>query len=42
MRRLNDLLAAENEQMMFVTVFYGVLHLPSGGLRYVNASDNTT
>ena len=40
MRRLNDLLAAENEQMMFVTVFYGVLHLPSGGLRYVNAGHN--
>ena len=40
MRRLNDLLAAENEQMMFVTVFYGVLHLPSGQLRYVNAGHN--
>ena len=39
-RRLNDLLAAENEQMMFVTVFYGVLHLPSGQLRYVNAGHN--
>ena len=40
MRRLNDLLAAENEQMMFVTVFYGVLHLPTGQLRYVNAGHN--
>lgn len=40
MRRLNDLLAAENEQMMFVTLFYGVLHLPSGQLRYVNAGHN--
>lgn len=39
-RRLNDLLAAENEQMMFVTVFYGVLHLPTGELRYVNAGHN--
>ncbi|QXZ09124.1 SpoIIE family protein phosphatase [Comamonas sp. Y33R10-2] len=39
-RRLNDLLAAENEQMMFVTIFYGVLHLPSGQLRYVNAGHN--
>ena len=40
MRRLNDLLAAENEQMMFVTIFYGVLHLPTGELRYVNAGHN--
>lgn len=38
--RLNDLLAAENEQMMFVTLFYGVLHLPSGRLDYVNAGHN--
>lgn len=40
-RRLNDLLAAENEQMMFVTVFYGVLHLPTGQLCYVNAGHNS-
>lgn len=40
MRKLNDLLAAENEQMMFVTVFYGVLHLPSGRVAYVNAGHN--
>lgn len=38
--QLNDLLAAENEQMMFVTLFYGVLHLESGELRYVNAGHN--
>lgn len=38
--QLNDLLAAENEQMMFVTLFYGVLHLPSGQVRYVNAGHN--
>lgn len=38
--QLNDLLAAENEQMMFVTLFYGVLQLESGQLRYVNAGHN--
>lgn len=40
LEQLNDLLAAENEQMMFVTLFYGVLHLPSGQVRYVNAGHN--
>ncbi len=38
--QLNDLLAAENEQMMFVTLFYGVLHLGSGQVQYVNAGHN--
>ena len=38
--QLNDLLAAENDQMMFVTLFYGVLHLPTGQLQYVNAGHN--
>lgn len=38
--KLNDLLAKENEQMMFVTIFYGVLHLPSGKVTYVNAGHN--
>ena len=38
--QLNDLLANENEQMMFVTLFYGVLHLPTGQLQYVNAGHN--
>jgi sigma-B regulation protein RsbU (phosphoserine phosphatase) len=37
---LNDQLCADNEQMMFVTVFYGVLHLPSGRFDYVNAGHN--
>lgn len=37
---LNDQLCAENDQMMFVTVFYGVLHLPTGRLSYVNAGHN--
>lgn len=38
--QLNDLLAAENEQMMFVTLFYGVLALDSGRFEYVNAGHN--
>ena len=38
--QLNDLLAAENEQVMFVTMFYGVLDLDSGEMRYVNAGHN--
>lgn len=37
---LNNQLCAENDQMMFVTVFYGVLHLPSGRFNYVNAGHN--
>ncbi len=37
---LNDQLCADNEQMMFVTVFYGVLHLPTGRFSYVNAGHN--
>ena len=39
-RRLNDLLAEENEQMLFVTLFYGVLDLNSGRVTYVNAGHN--
>lgn len=35
--RLNAQLEAENEQMMFVTLVYGVLDLASGEFRYVNA-----
>ncbi len=38
--RLNDLLAAENEQMMFVTLIYGVIDLRSGRLTYTNAGHN--
>lgn len=37
---LNDQLCAENDQMMFVTVFYAVLQLSSGQLTYVNAGHN--
>lgn len=38
--QLNDQLCAENDQMMFVTVFYAVLELSTGKLRYVNAGHN--
>jgi len=38
--RLNDLLSRENEQMMFVTLFYGVVDLQTGDLRYANAGHN--
>ncbi|MCK9516903.1 MAG: SpoIIE family protein phosphatase [Ottowia sp.] len=38
--QLNRLLAAENEQMMFVTLFYGVLDLRRGTVDYVNAGHN--
>ncbi|MET4580116.1 PP2C family protein-serine/threonine phosphatase [Ottowia thiooxydans] len=38
--RLNEQLCAENEQMMFVTVFLCVLDLESGALDYVNAGHN--
>jgi phosphoserine phosphatase RsbU/P len=40
MTRLNEQLCAENEQMMFVTAFLGVLHLPTGTLTFVNAGHN--
>ncbi|TCT07988.1 SpoIIE family protein phosphatase [Aquabacter spiritensis] len=39
-RRLNDLLALENEQMLFVTVFYAVIDLDTGRVNYVNAGHN--
>lgn len=37
---LNDQLCMENDQMMFVTVFYSVLQLSSGLLTFVNAGHN--
>jgi sigma-B regulation protein RsbU (phosphoserine phosphatase) len=37
MTRVNELLAAENEQTMFVTMFYGVLDTVTGILSYCNA-----
>ncbi|MDE1568522.1 SpoIIE family protein phosphatase [Aquabacter sp. P-9] len=39
-RRLNDLLAVENDQMLFVTLFYGVIDLDTGRCTYVNAGHN--
>ncbi|MGB3277464.1 MAG: PP2C family protein-serine/threonine phosphatase [Castellaniella sp.] len=36
-QRVNALLAAENEQMLFVTLFYATLDLRDGRLDYVNA-----
>lgn len=38
--RLNELLAADNEQMMFVTVFYGILERTSGRFAFANAGHN--
>ncbi len=38
--RLNDLLAADNERMMFVTLFYAILDTRSGKLVYANAGHN--
>ncbi len=40
MRRVNNLLAAENEQMMFVTVFYAELDLRTGVLAFSNGGHN--
>lgn len=38
--RLNDLLAAENDEMMFVTVFYAVIEPRQGRLTYANGGHN--
>jgi len=38
--RLNDLLAADNEEMMFVTVFYAVMDTRDGSLVYANGGHN--
>ena len=39
-RKLNDLLSADDNQGMFVTLVYGVLDLDSGRFTYVNAGHN--
>ena len=39
-RQLNDLLSAGNEQMMFVTLFFGLYDPATGRLGYVNAGHN--
>lgn len=38
--RLNDLLAADNQGMMFVTLFYAVVDMRDGTVTYVNAGHN--
>lgn len=38
--RLNDLLAADNDEMMFVTLFYGIFDTRDGSLSYTNAGHN--
>ncbi len=38
--RINAVMADENDEMMFVTLFYGVLDLASGKLTFVNAGHN--
>lgn len=40
LQRLNDLLAADNEELMFVTLFYAVLDTRNGALVYGNAGHN--
>jgi sigma-B regulation protein RsbU (phosphoserine phosphatase) len=37
---LNELLCVDNDQMMFVTLFYGILNLRSGEFKFVNAGHN--
>ena len=38
--QINDTLAEQNDQNMFVTLFVGVLDMPSGELHYCNAGHN--
>jgi sigma-B regulation protein RsbU (phosphoserine phosphatase) len=38
--QMNDRMAENNEESMFVTLFIGVLDLPTGKLRYCNAGHN--
>lgn len=40
MRRTNDMLCAENDENMFVTIFMGVLDVVSGDVEYVCAGHN--
>ncbi|MGM0561726.1 MAG: PP2C family protein-serine/threonine phosphatase, partial [Pseudomonadota bacterium] len=39
-KSVNDLLASENEQMLFVTLFYAIINIRTGRLDYVNAGHN--
>jgi sigma-B regulation protein RsbU (phosphoserine phosphatase) len=36
----NRLIAADNKELMFVTVFYGYYHIPTGAFVYANAGHN--
>ncbi len=38
--RVNRLLTARNERLMFVTLFYGILNTRTGRIRYANAGHN--
>ncbi|MGB7479989.1 MAG: PP2C family protein-serine/threonine phosphatase, partial [Burkholderiaceae bacterium] len=38
--QLNDLLAADNEEMMFVTLFYAIIDTRDGSCTYANAGHN--
>lgn len=40
LRRLNDQLSAENEQVMFVSLFYGILDTSTGVFVYANGGHN--
>ncbi len=40
LQRVNDLLLAATQSDMFLTVFYGILHWPTGRLTYANAGHN--
>lgn len=40
MRRMNYILCQDNESGMFVTAFYGMLHVPTGTVTYSNAGHN--
>lgn len=40
LRRLNDLLASNNEEMMFVTLFYAIVDLRDGSVQYANGGHN--
>lgn len=40
LQRLNDLLAADNEELMFVTLFYAVIDTRDGSVMYSNAGHN--
>ena len=39
-RRINDAIAAENEQLMFITAFFAVVDLRTGRMEYCNCGHN--